>query len=357
MPTQQIAQTRYSIDSLNFRYHIAGLENIHYNRSPYRNRSEDSGEGIEIASRFIALANVANTEGKKWIFALSLTPIDRTRLSELAQRTTDETPIPYPKDGLRSENQQKQFFFDMNSSGQTEVRKSKRGRPPLKKAKVEIDQEKCWFCLSSTKVAQELIISVGKEVYLALAKGGVVNDHMLILPVTHHRNCAILPKPIVEEMALYKDAMTKFYATTSRVPVFFDRNYKSDHCQLQVIPVPRHKASLLKKVFQVCTISFVHRRHLISHSLSSRNWHLNMVSSLLNYQKELVSKKWPLKGLYTSTWNCRLEKDCSIESRKTSLCSLAEKFLLAKNCSMSKNELTGATACWTRTSKTDYPAE
>lgn len=43
----------------------------------------------------------------------------------------------------------------------------------------------CWFCLSSPQVEKHLVVSVGTQVYLALAKGGLTSDHCLILPIEH----------------------------------------------------------------------------------------------------------------------------------------------------------------------------
>lgn len=43
----------------------------------------------------------------------------------------------------------------------------------------------CWFCLGSPDVEKHLVVSVGTQVYLALAKGGLTNDHCLILPIEH----------------------------------------------------------------------------------------------------------------------------------------------------------------------------
>ncbi|XP_076645503.1 CWF19-like protein 1 isoform X2 [Halictus rubicundus] len=128
------------------RYHVSALEGIHYERPPYRNQSQQDGN-IEIATRFIALAPVVNTQKKKWLYALNLTPVDRTRLSDLVMKTTDET------------------------------------------------------------------------------------------------------KNVKEEMDRYKNAIAKYYGTVDKVPVFFERNYKTSHCQLQVIPVHKNLAPALKETF------------------------------------------------------------------------------------------------------------
>lgn len=153
-----------------------------------------------MATRFIALAKVGNAEKKKWLYALNLNPVDKSRMSELMQRTTDETLSPYPQSmlqnrpGKRTEGKS-QFFYDMDS-------RDDKKKP--KRAKMEFDKNKCWFCLSSQDASKHLVISVGREIYLALARGGVVDDHFLITPVEHHQSLSILPSGVRKELALYK---------------------------------------------------------------------------------------------------------------------------------------------------------
>jgi len=151
---------------------------------------------------------------------------------------------------------QTQFFYDMDS---TKTRKRSRQerdhQNDVKKPKMEFDQSKCWFCLSSPVVSKHLVISVGTEIYLALARGGLVEDHFLILPVTHHQSLSILPKEVKDEMNLYKQAITKYYEITDRLPVFFERNFKTSHCQLQAVPVHKNQAPVLKEMFEVLTFS------------------------------------------------------------------------------------------------------
>ncbi|EZA49776.1 CWF19-like protein [Ooceraea biroi] len=236
------------------RYHVSALEGIYYERPPYRNQSQSDGD-MEIATRFIALAPVANAHKKKWLYALNLTPVDRSRLSDLVLKTTDETLSPYPKSMLsddpaqKKQTQQTQFFYDMESRD-TVKRPRHQHDGGNKKSKMEFDQSKCWFCLSSPVVSKHLVISVGTEIYLALAKGGLVEDHLLILPITHHQSLSILPKEVKEEMDLYKQAVAKYYEATDRVPVFFERNFKTSHCQLQAVPVHKNQAPVLKEMFE-----------------------------------------------------------------------------------------------------------
>lgn len=49
-------------------------------------------------------------------------------------------------------------------------------------------QGPCWFCLGSPEVDKQLVVSVGTSVYLALAKGGLNDQHILILPIGHFQS-------------------------------------------------------------------------------------------------------------------------------------------------------------------------
>lgn len=153
-------------------------------------------------------------------------------------------------DPTSQEQKNTQFFYDMDSKESTKRLRNQNGGLN-KRPKLEFDQSKCWFCLSSPVVSKHLVISVGTEIYLALAKGGLVEDHFLILPITHHQSLSILPKNVKEELELYKKAVAKYYESTDRVPVFFERNFKTSHCQLQSVPVHKNQAPALKEMFEV----------------------------------------------------------------------------------------------------------
>lgn len=208
---------------------------------------------------------MGNTQKKKWLYALNLTPVDRTRLCDLALGTTDETQSPYPLSLLNSqhsnqseEGKNTQFFYDMDSKGDNKRSKNRDGGFQ-KRPRPEFDQAKCWFCLSSPEVEKHLVVSVGTEVYLALAKGGLVEDHLLILPITHHASLSILPDTVAKEMKTYKKAVAKYYASTDRVPVFFERNYKTSHCQLQAVPVHKNQEPALRETFEVSRSETIQR--------------------------------------------------------------------------------------------------
>lgn len=79
----------------------------------FRN-SSGSNTQLELATRFIALANVGNESKAKYIYALSIAPVDKMRLMDLIQKSTDETPCPYDSIDLMKDVATKSgvnFFF------------------------------------------------------------------------------------------------------------------------------------------------------------------------------------------------------------------------------------------------------
>nr|CAI5863571.1 unnamed protein product [Callosobruchus analis] len=235
------------------RYILSGLEGIYYERPPFRCPNlGDHDMTIELATRFIGLARVGNANKDKWIYALSLTPLDKMNFKELFQKTTDETPCPFYIQELESKifNKKRkssgpsQYFYDMNAPMEDE-----RGKKKTKKPKVEFDQSKCWFCLASPSVEKHLIISVGNHSYLALAKGGMVEEHFLICPIEHHQSSIAQPDEVLNEINNFKEALCKFYKKKGNLPVFFERNYKTSHMQLQAVPIPANANRELKEIF------------------------------------------------------------------------------------------------------------
>jgi len=107
----------------------------------------------------------------------------------------------------------------------------------------------CWFCLSGSEVEKHLVVAVGDHTYLALPKGGLNKDHVLILPIGHHQSLASLPEEIMEEVDKFKSAVRKMYKKQGKVPVFWERNYRTQHLQIQVVPVLKEDGNSVKQIF------------------------------------------------------------------------------------------------------------
>uniref|UniRef100_U3KEF0 CWF19 like cell cycle control factor 1 n=1 Tax=Ficedula albicollis TaxID=59894 RepID=U3KEF0_FICAL len=236
--------------SLKPRYHFAALEKAYYERLPYRNHVVLQ-ETPQHVTRFIALADVGNTSKKKYLYAFSIVPMSSMDPAELVKQPQDVTENPYRK--LRKEAPKSkaplsaeeepasQFFFDLNKH-QGKKRPSdgkERGDSQPKQAKKPPQPTgPCWFCLASPEVEKHLVVSIGTHCYLALAKGGLSPDHVLILPIGHYQSVVDLSSEVLEEVTKYKAALKEFFRSKGKRYVLFERNYRSQHLQLQVIPVP-----------------------------------------------------------------------------------------------------------------------
>ncbi|XP_015392176.1 CWF19-like protein 1 isoform X3 [Panthera tigris] len=233
------------------RYHFAALEKTYYERLPYRNHIVLQ-ETTQHATRFIALASVGNPEKKKYLYAFSIVPMKLMDAAELVKQPPDVTENPYRKSGKEAsmgkpipapeEESACQFFFDLNEKQgrkrSSTGRDSKSSPHPKQPRKPPQPPGPCWFCLASPEVEKHLVVNIGTHCYLALAKGGLSDDHVLILPIGHYQSVVELSAEVVEEVEKYKVTLRRFFKSQGKRCVLFERNYKSHHLQLQVIPVP-----------------------------------------------------------------------------------------------------------------------
>lgn len=58
-----------------------------------------------------------------------------------------------------------------------------KGKPADKVQKLDTHTQDCWFCLSSPDVKVHLLMAISDHSYVALARGGVVDMHVLIIPI------------------------------------------------------------------------------------------------------------------------------------------------------------------------------
>ncbi|XP_015281792.1 PREDICTED: CWF19-like protein 1, partial [Gekko japonicus] len=239
--------------SLKPRYHFSGLQKIYYERLPYRNHAVLQ-ESAQHVSRFIALANVGNADKRKYLYAFSILPMSSMDPAELVRQPQDVTENPYRGPGGWDRGAQQlpgaeeepacQFFFDLSPKpkGQKRPSEGRAGRQPQTKrppGKPPLPTAACWFCLASPEVEKHLVVSIGAHCYLALAKGGLSPDHVLVLPIGHCQSMVELASEVVEEVEQYKSSLKKFFRSRGKRYVAFERNYRSQHLQLQVVPVPQ----------------------------------------------------------------------------------------------------------------------
>ena len=96
--------------------------------------------------------------------------------------------------------------------------------------------------------------------------GGIVDEHFLICPIEHYQCGLGQPQEVIQEVNQFKEALRKFYDRKGQVAVFFERNYKTSHMQLQAVPLPKKATKELKEIFMVggvlTTFVYFRRFHL-----------------------------------------------------------------------------------------------
>jgi len=107
----------------------------------------------------------------------------------------------------------------------------------------------CWFCLAGEKVEKHLVVAVGTKIYLALSKGPLNQDHVLVLPIDHEPGFVGLDGDAQKELTGFIDALRKFYASKGMGLVYWERNVASQHLAIEVVPVPTAVADGAKEAF------------------------------------------------------------------------------------------------------------
>lgn len=123
------------------------------------------------------------------------------------------------------------------------------------KARAAKPVEGCWFCLSNPNADVELVASVGEECYVALDKGAITDQHVLILPVEHFASSQAAPSSATEEMQRYVSALRSCFAASGKELVGFERYMAlrksgGNHCHFNAIAVPSAAAKQAQEAFE-----------------------------------------------------------------------------------------------------------
>jgi diadenosine tetraphosphate (Ap4A) HIT family hydrolase len=114
----------------------------------------------------------------------------------------------------------------------------------------------CWFCLSNGKDTQ-LLVSIAAETYVALDKGALTPQHVLLIPVEHYPSSAALPLSAAEELWRYSSALRRCFAAAlgGAQLVCFERHLAlrgkgGNHAHINCVPLPAAAASNAKAAFE-----------------------------------------------------------------------------------------------------------
>uniref|UniRef100_A0AAV1UWX0 Cwf19-like C-terminal domain-containing protein n=1 Tax=Peronospora matthiolae TaxID=2874970 RepID=A0AAV1UWX0_9STRA len=266
---------------------------VFYQRLPYV--SEVVGTGCKRVTRLIGLSGVNTIKDKtrKYLHALQVVPfakqiteesqhvdipagttqnpylhalvdeaISRNRESDAKRRKIE----PAATGGLSAQQIEQlsaksgdgtQFFYDQRlaAKGQRKGGLLLNHKPQQQRSNRSAvpDRTECWFCLSTPTLERHLIVSIGQEAYLAMPKGAICEDHVLIVPIAHEGSTLALSENTWCEIERFKEALRRYFASRDKEMLVIDRNVATlgaTHCHLQAVGVPKAKAAAARSIFE-----------------------------------------------------------------------------------------------------------
>lgn len=81
-----------------------------------------------------------------------------------------------------------------------------------------------------------LIVSIGENYYLALAKGPLVEDHALIIPVEHMPSTLSMSSESEIELSRFQNSLKNYCRLQEKEVIFFEWvSIRGTHANLQVV--------------------------------------------------------------------------------------------------------------------------
>ncbi|WKY09419.1 hypothetical protein Q1695_002076 [Nippostrongylus brasiliensis] len=242
------------------RYHFAG-KGVHYERQPYRNHRVLL-EPAQHTTRFIGLAPIDNDKKQKWLYAFNIQPMRKMSRDELVTQPPNSSEFPYmeileefmAREHLKMKKNHDtvdRYRFDMSEEVEDKVdrggRKRRKNDFPTGE---KVPAAPCWFCLSNVDVEKHLVVSVGDFCYAAMPKGPLVDDHVMVLSIGHIQSLVAASDEIRGEVEKFKNAFTLVADKAGKSLVCFERNYRTQHLQVQMVPIPKSSVKALRGAFQ-----------------------------------------------------------------------------------------------------------
>jgi diadenosine tetraphosphate (Ap4A) HIT family hydrolase len=211
------------------KYHFSGNEGFYFERIPYSNENTNS-------TRFISMGKVNSEE--KYLFAFSFS-------FENFNEPKVKTHSPFKVVESNS-----QVVMNKNNNVKSNVQKNQ-----YKKKKMENKSNiNCWFCLSNPDVEKHLLVSIQEESYLAFPKGGLTNDHILLISMAHTDCYMNLSDDSMKEIEKYLENIKKFYSSKNKSIIIYERNIYlnkvPNHFHFQIIPISNELLKESEDIFQ-----------------------------------------------------------------------------------------------------------
>ncbi|KAI0990643.1 hypothetical protein GJ496_004133 [Pomphorhynchus laevis] len=251
------------------RYHFCSGGDIYFEAPPYRNYRVAQQKEMHV-TRFVALASSFAAKDQKGMYGFQITPMMSLNTASLLVGNPQAIESPYTFISLNPNNTTlpavtTNYFFEQQHPVQLQTTQSSYSVIPPQLLTVPSHQSSmhndrstncdimnapCWFCPGEPHYESHLVVSVGQEVYMSLARGGLTDNHVMIVPIEHIRSTRECSTSMLTEIKRYKNAITEFFDKEyDNVPVFFERFLKTVHFQIQCIPIPKSKIEVTEQVF------------------------------------------------------------------------------------------------------------
>ena len=205
-------------------------------------------------------ASVLLRAGKQPKQRKSLHALQLTTLKAMAPQALAQRPAVVTSDPLAHLAPQRPNLGGGGADGGGRPMKRQRSEFPelSPAARVLMDRGKasgdCWFCLSSKTAMSEahMLVCIGMHSYLALAKGGITQQNVLICPIQHETCFAALPAEAQAEIGRMKAGLAALYASRGEVMLLWERNQMTrgpQHMQIQAVGLPAENAEECRERF------------------------------------------------------------------------------------------------------------
>jgi hypothetical protein len=246
------------------RYHFSGGSLTYFQRAPYRN---EKGQPY---TRLVTLCSVG-TAKEKWIHAVNIGPeasftieppgtTDNPYRSVTASTSTNSTTKVAAN--APSSASKQQFFFAQEDVDRSSAKRTKRDHlnsaaDGKSKAPRIPPRQDCWFCLASSACEKHLLAYIGDETYIALPKGGIRKEHVLIIPISHEQSFAdfLNIEGSIAEVAKIQSKVETAFAKAGYTTLYVDRSLTFGkapqlHGYLEVLPVPLSRLEGIEAAFR-----------------------------------------------------------------------------------------------------------
>ncbi|KAF2285137.1 hypothetical protein GH714_038787 [Hevea brasiliensis] len=261
------------------RYHIAGAKGLFYAREPYSNIDAvhvtrffgSTMTAVEISMKPSNTTSSPYTFSEQTVHPKETTkrPSDSVSDSQYWRYdVSQKRQKAGARDGKCERGPDCNFKHDLQSKVESYSHR-RHGSENANRSK------ECWFCLSSPSVESHLIISIGESYYCALAKGPLVQDHVLLIPIEHSPSTLSLPQECESELVRFKNNLKLYFKNGGKEAIIFEWvSKRGTHANLQAAPVPSSRVAAVQDIFNMAAdkLGFKFVAMKFDNSSDSRKW-------------------------------------------------------------------------------------